>query len=226
MICYVTTLTVIVARHVVGTLANDGGAVVATEAGAEHLGMIDPQRDPTRICVAALTQIGGLNMGIVLIVQRGAVVAANAVIDHTRVIEVGRRPAGRGMADVALLRRRYVIRGFIVDMAATAGTHHIGVIDLGYRSPAAGSVAILAHIGGRDMVRTLTRDRFIIVAAYAVAVDIGVVVRHRGPCTGGVAAGTDVAAGDMVRRLTDDRVAVVAAEAGSYYLGMVDPNGR
>lgn len=42
MIRYMTTLAVIVARHVISALANDGGAVVATEAGAEHLGMIDP----------------------------------------------------------------------------------------------------------------------------------------------------------------------------------------
>lgn len=148
--------------------------------------------------------------------------AANAIIDHTRVIEVGRCPAGRGMADVTLLRRRYVIRGFIVDMTAAAGTHHISVIDLGYRNPGTGSVAILAHIAGQDMIRTLIA----VVTADTVTADIGVVVRRRSPCTGPMTVGTDIAAIDMIRRLTDDRVAVVAAEAGSHYLGMVDLNGR
>lgn len=222
-----TAFAVIPALDVVRTLTVRRCAVVATIAGTERFIVVHPDdRFPCRIVVAALTQIGGLNMGIVLIAQWRAVVAANAVIDHIVMTEVGGRPAGRGMANEALLRRRYVICGLVIDMAAAAGTHHIGMINLGHRNPATGSMAIFAHIVGRYMVRTLTRDRAIVVAADTVAVDIGVVVRRRRPCTGRMTGGTDIAAVDMVRRLTDDRVAVVAAEAGSQHLDVVDPNGR
>ena len=87
----VAVIAVVVTGDVVDRLARGRAAVVAAEAGPEHISMVDPDyRDPARVAVAVLALTGGLDVGAVLAGRGTAVVTARAVAGHIGVIE-GRR---------------------------------------------------------------------------------------------------------------------------------------
>jgi len=96
----VAVVTGIGAGDVVGRLAGCRAAVVAAEAGAQHVGMIDPDcRHEAGRAVAVLARAGGLDMRAVLAGCRSTVVARRTVAAHTAVVE-HRRGEGAGVVAV------------------------------------------------------------------------------------------------------------------------------
>ena len=92
----------VVAGDVVRRLAGGGGAVVTTEAGADHVIVIDPDhRHPGGVAMAVLAHIVGRNVGRILAGGGGAVVAAGAVGRGAGVIEGRRYPGVGGVAQIA-----------------------------------------------------------------------------------------------------------------------------
>lgn len=73
--CRVAQITGVVARNMARVLACGRGAVVAAVAGADDIGVIDPDhRNPGGIAMAVLAHIGSLDMCGILAGCRGAVV--------------------------------------------------------------------------------------------------------------------------------------------------------
>ena len=112
--------------------------------------------------------------------------------------------------------RRAVVTG-------EAGADDVGVSDTGDRNPAAGAVTVLAQRVGLDMGGVLAGGFGAVVAAGAIAGDVGVVEDRAAPVVGGMAVVTRVAAGDMIGRFTDRSGAVVAGEAGAGNTGVIKP---
>ena len=79
-------------------------------------------------------------------------------------------------------------------------------------------MAILADVGGLDMLTMLAGCGRTIVAAGAVAGHIGVIEVRRYPAVGGMAVGADIAAGNVIRCLARCRCAVVAARTAAPHL--------
>ena len=127
---------------------------------------------------------------------RRSVVAASTGAGRIGMIEIGRQPAGCGMAKEAVFRKSDVIcvdsgsRNVVV--ATVASADHVKMIDSSRRRPAAGVVAILAHIAGRHMTGALSASSDVIVATDAVAGNADVIESRRDPATGGVAIRTDI----------------------------------
>ena len=87
-------------------------------------------------------------------------------------------------------------------------------------------MAVLAHVGCRDMRRVLAGGRNAVMAAGAVAGDVGVVKVCGQPCSRGVAVVAVVAAGNMCRVLAGCRYSVVASGAWADDLRMIDRERR
>lgn len=105
----VTIVAVIATGNVGRVLAGRDVAVMATAAGPDYLRVVN-NRDRTeniRI-VAVLADIRCLYMGRSLPRGVSAIVAARAIVDDIRMIEIGWQPGCRGVAVVAIIAARDV----------------------------------------------------------------------------------------------------------------------
>ena len=100
------------------------------------------------------------------------------------------------------------------------------MIDGDDRAPDGCAVAVLAHIRGLRVSRALARCVRAVVAADAVARDVGMIEIGRDPRVGGVAVVAGVAARDVRRVLPGGDRAVMAGETGSDDLQMINHVGR
>ena len=93
---------------------------------------------------------------------------ATALGGDVLVIEVGGQPAITAVAVITLCRGRQVIQIFThggdAVMAARTSAQDLEVIDRDRRIPQVGRMAILANVGGADMVQALTGRSDAIVA--------------------------------------------------------------
>ena len=72
-------------------------------------------------------------------------------------------------------------------MATGAAADDLEMIDADDRFPLVGRVAVLAHLGGVDVVQAFTGLDGAVMAADATGADAGVVKRRRQPAFGAVA---------------------------------------
>ena len=107
-------------------------------------------------------------------------------------------------------------------MTGTAGTYHLRVIDIKCGCPYIWVVAILAHVGRRDMRGALADSFHTIMAADAVASDIHMIKVGGYPAGRRMTIIASVATADMRRILAGSDDAIVARTAGSDDLSMVD----
>ena len=115
-------------------LALGSDTVVAGEARAENLGMIDEVRGRERHdVVAVLANVSRVDVGWVLPDRLGAVMTAEAIARNGGVIEVRWRPRSSRVAVVAVIATRNVRRvlafGDRAVVAARTGTDHMCVIN-------------------------------------------------------------------------------------------------
>lgn len=195
-------------------------AVVAGAAGADDLGVVDRESGRPDIRVmAVLADIAGLDVSRALTGRLDAVVTAHAVARDIDMVEVGRRPAGRRVAIVAVVAARNVCRVFAncrnAIMTGTAGAEYLGVVHRESRLEADGIVTVFTHIGGLYVHRALARSRYAVVAADAVVNDPVVVEYGRNPGCRIVAVIALIARRDMGRRFAGRLHSVVAAVAAS-----------
>jgi len=226
----VAVIAVIAAGKVGRVLAFGDVAIMAGEAGANNLGVIDHVgRRKGHVVVAVLADIGRIDMRWILARCIGAVMAADAVVGEIGVIEVGRDPPVGCMAVVAVITAgdmgRVLAFGDVAIMAGEAGANNLGVIDhVGWRK---GHVvmAVLADIRCVDMRRILAGRIGAVMAADAVVGDIGVIEVGRDPPAGCMAVVAVITAGDMGRVLAFGDVAIMAGEAGANNLGVIHEVG-
>lgn len=180
-------VTVVAARDVCWILANRDHIVMARDAGADNLGVINGvNRGPDHVVVAVLTHIRAQYMCRDLAGRLGAIVAADAVTDDVDVIEVRRNEGHCRMTVVTVIataNMRWILayRDRVV-MARDAGTDDLGVIDSVHRGKDNVVVAVLAHCGALYMCRGLADRIHTVVTTDAVTNDVDVVEIRRYPC--------------------------------------------
>jgi hypothetical protein len=135
-----TIVTGIAAGNMVGRLAGSNRAVVATETGAQNIGVIDAHyRRPGRGEMAILANSVGLDVHGVFAGCGTAVVTRRAITGHRGMIEYGRYPCSSGMTIIAGVTAGNVICRFPLCnrsvMATETGAQYIGMIDTRYRNP-------------------------------------------------------------------------------------------
>jgi hypothetical protein len=124
----------VAAGDVTGRLSCGDRAVVATEAGAEDIGMIDPDdRTPGRGAMAVLAHVGSLNVMAGLAGRGATVMTTDAVAGHGAVVEACSGPAGSRVAVGAIVAagdmRWWLAHGVVPVVAAGATAQNGGVIN-------------------------------------------------------------------------------------------------
>jgi hypothetical protein len=164
----VAQITGVVARHVVRRLTGRGGAVVAAVTAADDIGVVDPDhRYPGGVAMTILTHIGGLDMRRILTDCCRTVMTAGTVCRRVGMIEGSRHPGCSCVAQITGVVAGNMGRVFTCGrgavVAAVAAADDIGVVDPDHRHPGGIAVAVLAHIGGLDVRRILSRCRGAVV---------------------------------------------------------------
>ena len=157
-------------------------------------------------------------MSRVLAHRRDAIVAAAAVAQNLRVVDLkDRRERHDGMAVFADVAGCYMRRRLADGIDRVVTTHavscDIGVIEV-RRQPAIGRVAVIAGIGAEDMSGVLAGGRRAVVAAAAVSQHLQMIDAHdRSEGHNGVTVFADIGCLDMRGRLADliDRVVTTYA---------------
>ena len=222
-------ITGVAAGNMVRRLAGRRVAVMAAEAGPQHIGMIDANDWRKQVsAVTVLAHIGRVDVTVVLADRRRAVMTGHTAAGHSAVIEHRAGPAIGGMAVITGVAAGNVVRRLagrrVAVMTAEAGPQHIGMIDANDWRKQVSAVTVLAHIGRVDVTVVLANGLRPVVAGYAVAGYTAVIEHRAGPAIGGMAVITGVAAGNVVRRLAGRNTAIVTAEAGPQHIGMIDAN--
>ena len=227
----VAVIAVIAAGKMGRVLAFGRVAVMAGEAGANNLRVIDHVgRHERHVVVAVLTDIRRVDVRRVLARSLRPVVTADAVVGDVGVIEVGRDPRIGCVAVVAVVAARYMSGvlacGGGAVMAGETGANNLRVIDHVGRHKRHVVVAVLADIGGIDMRWMFARRIGAVMAADAVGGDVGVIEVGRGPRTGCVAVVAVIATNKVGRMLARGGGAVMAGETGANNLRVIDHVGR
>ena len=154
--------------------------------------------------------------------------AGDTCIHDIHVVKVGRQPCVGRMAVVTGLLAGYVIgclarRG---DAIVTGGacTQHFKVVDLGSRRPQGRRVAGLAEIRRLNMSGILARGRHTVVAALAIASDIGVIKIGGQPAVCRMAIITGFRAGNVIRRFARSAHAIVTRTTTSQHFDVIHPD--
>lgn len=215
-----TIVTDVATGDMVGRLAGCNRAVVTTETGAQHVGMIDTHyRRPGRGEMAILAYSVGLDVRGVLAGCGTAVVTRRAVAGHRRMIEYGRYPGSSRMTIITGITAGNMICHFPLCyrsvVATEAGAKYISMINACYRNPGRGGMAILTGGSALDMRGVLAGRRAAIVASRTVSGHRCMVEQRRYPGIGGMTIVTGVGTGDMVGCLAGCDRPVVTAEAGT-----------
>jgi len=152
----VAIVTGISTGDVVLRLATGRGAVVAAEAGTDHLGMIGMRdRFPKIRGMTGLTGITGIDVQVVLAGGSRPVVAGRTVAINATVVKQGRHPGSGTVAIVTGIGTWNVVRLFAsrlgtVVAAKTGAGRYTGMIKGGC-SPAEWTMAGFTILGGSDM---------------------------------------------------------------------------
>ena len=182
--CRVAVIAVIAAGDVRRMLAGCRYAVVAGAAGADDLRVIDRQhRRPDVARVAILTNVTRLNMRRPFTGCVDPVMAAETVARDVHVVEVGRQPACRRVAVVAVVAARDVGRMLPgrrdAVVAGAAGAEDLGVVHGKHGRPDIARMAVLADVGGLHVCRRFASCFGAVVTAETVADDVHVVEIRR-----------------------------------------------
>lgn len=176
---------------------------MAAVAAADDIGVINPERRvPLGYAVAVLAKIIGRDMSGALARRRRAIMAADTIPRHPGMIENCAGPFGCGVAIIAcsscwnVVGRLAAGRGAV--MATGAGPNDLRMIDMQYRRPGLGDVAIFAGIGGGDMVGVLAPRIDAIMATNAISRNAAMIERYGGPDGCPMAIFTSVRALHMV----------------------------
>jgi len=134
------------------------------------------------------------------------------------------------MAYAALLRRLEVIRRLTgcrrAIVAGGTGTQHLRMVHFENRGPDGRAMAVFANVGGLRMLRILASSVDAVMAANAVAGNVGVIESRRSPGDGGMAIVTVISAGNMGPVLAGCRYAIVTGATGTQHLRVVNGEYR
>jgi len=173
-------VAIVAAHNVRRVLARRGNTVVAGRADADYLQMVNGVgRRPNDVVVAVLADIRCRNMRGILASCADAVVAVNAVADDIGMIEVGWNPGDGRVAIVAIVTAGDMVnvlsRRHVAVMTGAAGAQHLRVVNQVRRYPQIAIVAVLANVGRLNVSLALASGLNAVVAADAVAENIGMI---------------------------------------------------
>ena len=155
----------------------------------------------------------GCRVARVAIHAREVAAVIERLITQGRMSEYMGNPDAGVMAVVTLSRRHEVTRvssrGDDAIMAERAGANDLRVIDRHYGAPCRCGVAVLANVRRQRMRRVLSSRVRAVMAAYAIACNVGVVEVGRDPRHSRMAVVTIVTAGNVRRMLAGRNRAVV-----------------
>jgi len=160
--------------------AGRGYAIVAGATGAQHLRVVDGEdRKPHVRCMTVFADIAGLYVRLSFARGIGTVVAADTISSDVDMVKVRWQPARRRMAVLAVVTTvdmTLVLAGRDdAVVTGSAGTNHLGVFDRIDRYPHIRCVAVFADVAGLYVRLGLARGFGTVVAAEAVAGDVGVI---------------------------------------------------
>ena len=155
-------------------LARRDQAIMATCTGTQHLEVVHAlRRLPDTGAMAIPANIGRADMLQALAGRDDAVVATDTAPSGRGVIKVRRQPGRGSMANVTGFFTGNVVGIFTrrsqIVMATCTGTQHLEVIDLHHWCPVPYRVAILADIGGADMVQSQPGCLVAIMTTHAIS---------------------------------------------------------
>lgn len=176
--------------------------------------------------MTVFTDIGRLDVRRSLARGIRAVMAARAIVNDVRMVEVRRRPGNGGMTIIAILAARNVCRMFpycddaIVASATGADDLRMVYCKSGY--PNRRIVAVFADVRRVNMCRVLAGGVGTVMTACAVAGDIDVIKVCRQPGNRRMAILAIITAANVRRMLASRQRPIMAASTGTQDLGMVD----
>lgn len=159
-----------------------------------------------------------------------AVVAAHAIADDIRMIEIRRCPCDRGVAVVTVVATRDMCRMFAGSrdavMTGRTTAEYLCVIYRYHGYPGCRAVAVLANIRRLNVRRSLAGCIGTIVASHAIVGNIDVVEIRGYPGDRGVAVIAVIATRNMHRVFAGRSDTVMTAAATTQHLGMIDDDCR
>lgn len=224
-------IAIVTARDMPGILAHRDRIVVARNAGAQHLNVIDTiRRLPEDIVVAVFANISRRHVCRAFARLVDAVVAADAVAGDVHVVEVRRYPRDSRMTVIAIVAARNVIHILAcrIDTVMTrkAGTEYLQMVDRNCGRPRSIAVTILAYVGGQNVSGVLAGGVHTVVAVETAVNDIDVVEVRRNPCNGCMTIVASFAALDVCGVLAGCGRTIVAGVAGTQYVQVVYCDSR
>ena len=203
----VAVITVVATRKVRRVLAFGRHAVVAGEARANDLRVIDQVGWRERhVVVAVLAYVRRIDMDGVLTGCVRAVVAADAVVGDVHMVKVRRRPGVSRVAVITVVATGKVRRVLAfcrhAIVAGEAGANHLRMVDHVGRRKRRNVMTIFADVCGVDVSRVLANGIGAVMAAETIAGDAGMVEIGWRPGDSCVAIVTGITAGDVRCMLT------------------------
>ena len=146
----------------VGCLAGRRNAIVAGAAGSQYLRVVDLNRwHPRGLAVTVFADVRRLDVCRRFASCLGTVVAAEAVVGYSDVIEYCGNPCRRIVAAVALVAGRDMRRGLACRLRTVVATDTAAsdrrVVHKGDHGPVGRNVAVRALAGRHDMIRRFCR---------------------------------------------------------------------
>ena len=218
----VAVVAAIAARDVQRVFASRSDAVMTGAATAQNLRMIDGDYGrPDGPTMAVLADVCCLNMHRSFASCFRTVMAAHAIANDVRVIEVRRSPGDSSVAIVAVIAARDMRRIFPfcgeAVMTGAATSQHLRVVYRKHRLPRRRAVAIFANSRRLDMSWTLSACSNAVVAANAITENVAVIEDSGYPRDRVVAIVALIAGRNVRRRLSGRLKAVVASDATACY---------
>ena len=224
-------ITGIATLNVGRSLAGSDHAIMTGYAGADDLRVVDGiRRGPDRIVVTVFADIRRIDMGLTLAGRRRAIVATEAVVGYSGVVENRRNPGVGRMTCIAVASawhvRRVLAGRRCAVVAGVASSQHLRMVDRIGRCPRDIVVAVFAHIGCIDMRLVFAGRADAVMTGRTIVDDAGVIEVGRNPCRRRVTIIAIVTALDVRLSLTAGNRTVVARTTGACYLRMVDRISR
>ncbi len=180
--------------------------------------------------MAVLTDIGRLNVCLILASCVRAVVAAEAVASNIHVIEIRWQPANRAVTVIAIVAACDMTLVFAAGgntvVAGAAGAKDLGVVDNHDGHENVGRMAVFADICRLRVGYAFPCCITAVVAIYAIGGNRGVIegCRQPGSCRVAVIAG--IAAGDVCGMLAGGNDAIMTVSTTAKYLRVIDSHHR
>ena len=171
------------------SLAGGVGAVVAVDAVARNIYMVEVRRQPAK---RRMTVVAGVAAGDVIQVfpgRRETVMAGAAGAHHLRMVDGVHRRKDTSVVAVFTDVGRRNVRQVLADsigaiVARSASTKNLSVVNSVGRCPHIRGMAVLAHVAGLNMRRSLSGRVGSVMAAEAVARDVDVIEVGGQPANG------------------------------------------